>query len=377
MNISHPLLKKIDIENISNIDIAVQKITDLNLKCKIYNDCIIVKYPKSLKYTNEDYILNSRGIIIDFTNKKIINRSITGAISYEEFINGPGKEWDNIVIEKCLDGVLLNLYYHLGKWNISTKFCVDADESKFKSNKTYRELLDEVMPDCFSQLDKSYTYSFLLQHCDSRNISVISRNKLFHLESTNNVTGDKVQISIPGIDTIEVLKYKDVINKLSVNSYDELTKYVSKLNWSIPGVMLYTKDRKYRAKITNKNFERVGKLVENQSNLKYLLLESLFKKNNLTDLLKYYPEYSALAVEVNNAFTNFAINAHNYYISCKVKRQLIDLPNQYKKHICDLHNIFKNKRSEKDKKFKITFNIVCETMRSYDTPYLYSILFPK
>jgi len=377
MNIAHPLLTKIDINNISNIDIAVKKIEDLGLKCKIYNDCIIVKYPKSLKYSKQDYILKSRGIIIDFTNKKIVNQSINGSITYKDFIEGPGQNWDDIVIEKCLDGILFNVYYYADKWNVSTKFCVDADESKYKTKKTYRQLLDEVMPDCFDQLDKSYTYSFLLQHCEARNVSTIVRNKLFHLESTNNITGDKVQINIPGINSVEILKYGKHINTLSVHSYKDLEKVVSSWNWSMPGVMLYTKDRRYRAKLSNCNFERVHSIVANQPNIKYLILESMYKKKNLPELLKYFPEYSALSVEVNNAFNTYAINAHRFYITCKVKNNHVELPKQYRKHICDLHNTFKYQRSLLNKTFKITYNIVCDTMREYDTAYLYSILFTK
>ena len=38
MNIQHPLLKKIDILSLDNIDSAVTKIKELGLNCKIHND---------------------------------------------------------------------------------------------------------------------------------------------------------------------------------------------------------------------------------------------------------------------------------------------------------------------------------------------------
>ena len=52
MNIQHPLLSKIDINNIHNIDSAVESIKKLGLKCKVHNDSIIVKYPKNFKFSN-------------------------------------------------------------------------------------------------------------------------------------------------------------------------------------------------------------------------------------------------------------------------------------------------------------------------------------
>ena len=70
MNIQHPLLTKIDIDNITSIDSAVENIKRLGLKSKIHNDTIIVKYPKNLRKSEDDYIRKSRGIIIDFTNNK-------------------------------------------------------------------------------------------------------------------------------------------------------------------------------------------------------------------------------------------------------------------------------------------------------------------
>ena len=132
MNIQHPLLTKIDIDNITSIDSAVENIKRLGLKSKIHNDTIIVKYPKNLRKSEDDYIRKSRGIIIDFTNKRILNRSIEGSIDYDTF-----KEkfpLEEIVIEECLDGTLINVYYN-NKWCVSTKFCVNADEAKLISLK--------------------------------------------------------------------------------------------------------------------------------------------------------------------------------------------------------------------------------------------------
>ena len=58
MNIQHPLLKKIDILSLDNIDSAVTKIKELGLNCKIHNDTIIVKYPKNLKIFCSNLVKN-------------------------------------------------------------------------------------------------------------------------------------------------------------------------------------------------------------------------------------------------------------------------------------------------------------------------------
>ena len=373
MNIQHKLLSQIDIDNICNIDSAVEKIKELGLKCKIHNDTIIVKYPKNLKYSDHDYIRKSRGIIIDFTNKKILNHSIEGCIEYDNFKNR--FNWDDIVIEECIDGTLINVYYN-EKWCVSTKFCVNADEAKFRNSKTFRQLFDSISGDFYHKLDKSYTYSFLLQHNESRNVSVVTRNKIYHLESTNNITGEKVQINIPGINTPEVIKfgrYED-INKFKIGSYDELEEKIKNMPWNYPGVMLYTSDRMYRAKFSNPNFEKVHNLVKNQNNISYIVINSMYKEKNLPELLKYYPEFSEQAVYVNNRMLDYTTKLHELYIKCKVKSVFVELEKNYKKSICDLHNLYKYERTQGNSKFKITYNVVCDLMRTYDPAYIYSLI---
>ena len=106
-------------------------------------------------------------------------------------------------------------------------------------------------------------------------------------------------------------------------------------------------------------------------------MESLYKKCNIKDLLKYYPEYSTKAVEVNTDFNNYAIKLHKLYIKCKVNNVFVDLEKNFKKTICDVHNLFKDERKKNNQSFKITYNHVCNILRNYDTAYLYSIIYPK
>jgi hypothetical protein len=375
MIVQHPLLVKININNCNNIHEAYTRILDLGLNAKIHNTTIIVKYPKTKKYIDADYILQSRGIIIDFTNKSVINSSLHGCLNIEQFYDKI-LNWNSIVIEECLDGTLINLYYH-DKWKLSTKFSIDTEESKFKSHKTFKELFNEINSIDFDILDKSYTYSFLLQHTEIRNVSLVNVNKLYHLESTNNITGEKVEITIPNIEKPKLLKYRDIINILNVNNLSELIIKTNNLPWTNPGYILYSEDRKYRSKIENPNFIKVLNLVKDQSNLKFLILESLYKKCNIKDLLKYYPEYSTKAVEVNTDFNNYAIKLHKLYIKCKVNNVFVDLEKNFKKTICDVHNLFKDERKKNNQSFKITYNHVCNILRNYDTAYLYSIIYPK
>ena len=373
MSNTHPLLEKIDIQNIDNIDDAFLKIKKLGLQTKIYDNKIIIKYPKSMKYSRDDYIRKSRGIILDFDKKKIINTSIEGCLDNSSFFEIV-KDWDDIVIEECLDGVLLNLYYDNDTWKISTKFCVNADESKFRSEKSFRKLFDEINTLDFNTFDKHYTYSLLLQHKNARNISLINQNSIYHLESTNNISNDKIQIKIGEYKYPKILKYQKLINLINVNTFEQLKKNVENLHWCHPGYIIYSKDRNFKTKLENPNFKKVNDLVKDHGDINYLLLDSHYSKKNSDTLLKYFPEYKDKLLKINNAFYDYTLNLHEFYMECKVYRNYVDLERKYKKALCDLHNLFISKRKIGDNHFKITYNEVCKLVSNYDTPYLYSIL---
>ena len=121
-SIKHPLLNKINIEQHQSIEETINILKSLDFKVKQKNNLLIVNYSKKLKKSCQynNYINKSRSIIIDFQTKKIICNSLDGSVDLNYFLSNV--EWNNIVIEDCLDGMLLNLYYHNNHWKLSTKF---------------------------------------------------------------------------------------------------------------------------------------------------------------------------------------------------------------------------------------------------------------
>lgn len=368
----HPLLVKIDLLNTPNIDSAYQKIENLGLLVKKHNNLLIVKYPQSLKNSKEDYIRNSRGIIIDFENKKIVNTSIPGSVSLDYF-KEKVTNFNDVVIEKCLDGTLINLYYYKNKWNVSTKFNINADESKFRSNKTYRQLIDEIINISSLPLDPSYSYTLLLRHKEARNITPIKRNRIIHIESTNTITGEKIKIDL-GLNTPKILKFKNIINKYNFQSYENILNNLEKKNWKCPGYMVYSDDRKYRLKLENPNYEKVKNLTKNQNNIEYIILDHLFKKDDIYELLKYYPEWSQHSIEINTKVTEYINDIYQTYIDYKINKNITNINQKYKKPLYNLHEIYINNKKN-DIYYKISYQDVCTLVRSYDTAYLYSVLF--
>ncbi len=379
----HPLLQKLQIEFLNSNDLSSTKdliynrIIELGLNAKKHGDLIIVKYDKDHKFSKEEYIRCSRGIIIDTNTKKIINASFEGGLDFDEFKNKVN--YKDVVIEKAIDGTMLNLYYYNDKWNISTKFSTNAFESKFRSNKTFGQLLSEVVDIDTLKLDNKFSYSLLLQHIDNRIVSPITENKVFHLESVNIITGEKVfqEIGLPTIDVLYFNGYKD--NQINFKSYDELVSYVNNLDWTIPGIMLYSSDRKWRCKLNNPNYDNVAKLLNNQINISYFALDTFINPNKFetwNELIKFYPEYEPKYSDISNKYNEYLDKLLDYYIRCKVKpeREYIDLPKQFKKSLLEVHNKYKSERSIGNHGYKINRNEIDLILRKFDLPLLYSII---
>ncbi len=377
----HPLLKKIDINSCNladlsaNKDLIFSRIIELGLNAKKHGDLIIVKYNKENKYSDNDYIRCSRGIILDTLTKKIVNYSLDGDISFDNFKNKVN--WSDVVIENVLDGTMINLYYYKDKWNIATKFSSNAYESKFRSNKTFGNLFEEVVDLNNLKLDNKFSYTLLLQHVDNRIVTNIVENKVYYLESVNLTTGEKVFQDI-GLPSVNVLFYNG--KGLNVNSYDELVNYLNnELSWENPGLMLYSKDRKWRCKLKNHKYDYIAGLIQNQINISYLALGTLIstqKQQEWNELIKYFPEYESYYTEIYNKYNTYLDNLLDYYIRCKIKpdREFIDLPKQYKKTLVEVHNRYKQEKSKGNHLYKINRNEIDSILRSLDLPLLYSVI---
>jgi hypothetical protein len=358
-------------KNDNKNDTIISNIDSMGLNYKINNNLIIIKYPKKLKHSDKNYIRNSRGIIVDLNTKKIINSSICGAITYDKFKKN--NNWNNVVIEECIDGTLINLFFYKDSWRLSTKFCIDANNSKFRSNDSFYKLFNDIVDIKTIDFDTKFTYSFVLVHEKNRNITPVYNNTIYHIESTNNLTGERVNIDL-GFLKPKIFKFSNIINTFNINSYEELENFKFK-SWKNPGFMIYNSDRSERTKINNSLFKEIENLIKNQNNFKFIFLKNLNNSDNIQKLLECYPEHKQLYLDLYNLFTTIIMEVHSLYIKIRVNKiNNIKVNKKYKKILYNLHGLYLNK-IKKNTNFKITLKDVRDILLNYDTAYLYSTYF--
>ena len=352
-----------------NVDKALENISNTNIKFKEFGDLVIFNYKN--KYGSE-IERSCRGLIMDKTNKKVVCSPNMGALDLESFIKKVS--FDECVIEQSYEGTLVKSYYYNNRWNISTKFCINSENSKFRSKKSFRQYFDELCNINFDTLDKHFTYSFLLQIPSNRLVTNISEKRLFHIETQNNITGEKINLDI-GVLKPTILKLRDV-DSLGVSSYRGINKELNNLDWNERGFMLYSIDRKYRCSLINNNYKAIYDYIKNQSDIKFLLLESIYYKKNLEKYIQYFPEYKKTEERVRSKFKELVKNLYNLYKEyyCFKTREFSEIPGKKKKILNEIHKIYKT-RHRNDLLFRISLLDVETVLLTESCAYLYTLLF--
>ena len=354
-----------------NIGKSLENLTksDPNIVFKEHDDLVIFKYKN--KYGSE-IERSCRGLIMSKLSKKIVCYSNNGSISFESFIKCV--PFDQCVIEENLEGTLINLYFNNNCWCVSTKFCINAENSKFRGNKSFRQYFDKLCNIDLQVLDPNFTYSFLLQIPDNRLVSNIDSHQLYHIETLNNITGEKILLDI-GVQKPKILKLND-LNSLNLKSYRAVNRELVRLDWVKRGYMMFSKDRKHRCSLINPAYETVLNLIKNQTDIKYIILEGLYYKCNIEDILFYFPEYNNIKIQVSDDLDILVKSMLESYKEayCFKNSEVSDIPKKYKKLLARVHSIYKHNH-QNNILFRIDYSDIKATLLKQKCQYVYTILY--
>jgi len=295
----------------------------------------------------------------------------------------------NIVAEEFVEGTMVNVFwddtikksisrYEFSRWELATRNVIGACTTFYKSynsknvNKTFRVMFLEAMDSCnlkWTDLDKKYCYSFVLQHPDNRIVVPIKKPQLYlvgvfqieHLnedkenkdkENEDKENEDKEeQINVYNIDyeSIHADWKKNgasikVPTKYPINSVKELIETYASMNtpYDIMGVVIHNKETGERTKIRNPVYEEVRQLKGNQPKLQYQYL-CLRKEGKIAEFLNYYPENKKMFYQFREQVHLFTNTLYQNYVSCFIKKEkkLSEYSDQYRTHMYHLHQQYR------------------------------------
>ena len=338
----------------------------------------LIKYNKNSLRNQEDFDTYKLFRSMVFFNDRLMSISPGKSMNYELFK-------DKYVSTECyaeefVEGTMINVYYSAeeNEWHISTRSNLGANNVYFTKGKvekenTFANMFYDVCTDCNVNIElfpKNYCYSFVIQHPNNRIVKRIREKRLYLIE-VNEIEDNNHFNKITDLSELNevFLQNKMTVHfpeKYEFETFEDLEMEVTKFEtFEEVGIMIHSKTDNMRTKIRNPKYECVRRLRGNQPKLEYHFLE--LKKNNKTDeYLKYYDEDTPFFNKYNKKLNEFSNGLLFHYIDCFIRksRHLREFPFEYKNHLYQLHENYKQQRK------KISKRIVNEYIKQLEVPKL-------
>jgi len=362
---------------------------DDDLSMIYYNDSSTTnfdQFDQSIEHSCRSYIIEKNTLrpIASQFNRIIYNEDALQLLT--------NCDWSKVVVQKCYEGTMMLVFYHNNKWYITTRRCLDANESKWINNKSYREMFDEVIANNFTldTLDKRYCYHFVLVHYQNKNIVSYTLEKeykyIYHVMTTEKYTLKEVDYTIENNKILKVKEeYFDNLNSL----YDTL-KQISITDKSLHRITaegyvlkLYNGE-KYKSgfivlKMQTHIYQQIMKIKPNNSNIHQSYLE-LYQKDRLTDFLPYFTRYNKDIINrINKSMQIISQEILELY-HCTRQKQHQDiyknLGEQYKKILYTIHGLYIKNKKKDYKNLQLVNNKISRSINVHDVYHILKVIKP-
>lgn len=356
-------------------------ITSKHLTKKMKDGFTIYKYDKSQVDSTNTGSLGLFRSVCTYDNK-VVCVAPPKSYSFSTFEDKyqSTDDFKQLVFEEFVEGTMINIYYANDDWQLNTRSLVGGRGQFFKGGKSFRRMFLEAMEECsleFSDLNKSYCYSFVFQHPENRIVVPCTTPKLY-LCNVFEIEGTTVKYVDFRSDSALCAKVNVPTQYGGFDNWDSVKRqFASAVEETVPyyimGVVIYDKTTMVRTKLRNPTYETVRNLRGNEPKSQFQYY-SLRKQGIVKDFLKYYPEYREEFARLRSQVHDFTLNLHQNYIDCFVfkKQGLKEYPYQYKSHMYALHKKYLEELMH-EKKF-VTKYVVMDYVNSLEPPRLmYSI----
>lgn len=288
----------------------------------------------------------------------------------EEVLNLLNPNLENVIVQKCYEGTTLLVFNHNNKWFISTRKCIDASESTWVKNQSYKELFEETIGEnIYNVLNPNYCYVFILVHYKNKNI--VNYNQPFKYQNRyykhlylssvtikgtfDEITLNRNQYNLPNVLWTEEIKFQNVeemLNNLKTNNdRDVASKNITTEGYAMKIYSDSNKQGKFIiGKLQTEIYRYIMNSKPNVQNVYQIYLE-FYKQDKLTELLPYfYKGKNSIVLKIHNSMKILTKEMLELYHMTRNKRNeaLYELmPKIYKKVLYDLHGLYiKNKKGD-------------------------------
>jgi hypothetical protein len=339
-----------------NFDKFKSEFENTNLLIKEKDDLAIVYYENMghpitcLEQMTRSCIVDTKTmkVLVSQQNNIVYNQSADAIL--KEYAEYTAQSFDDmwkqhVVVQECIEGTLISLFYHNGTWHTSTRRCIDAAMSQWGS-KTYREMFDELLDVDIDSHNKNHSYVYILVHNENNNIvrRNSSENKLILCSEME--VGSLTEIRQT---TIRSLKYdyrtmKSELTKMDMR--DRKSRTVSNEGFV---VKLYEgelyKSNYMILKYQTDLYTKIAEIKPNTCDVQMILC-GLYQQDKLFEYGKYITTDASLIASIPPLFKDLANKFLSVY-SCTRNKKNPDfysgLGPEFKKSLFQLHGKFVNR----------------------------------
>jgi len=304
------------------------------------DDLYLVKYVKSQSNMENLDVVKCRGMILRRSDNQLVcfPPMKSSFIPPEELSK---LDFNQLSFEDFVDGTMINVFYHNGKWMIATRSYLNAT-CKFYSHRTFADLFNEALDFNLSDLDKNNCYSFVLQHPENRIVTKYEKPSVT-LVCARNINGLSVNnLNIYQIQ-IELMESGVNINtpaKFNMINIETIFSYMANLNYQKQGIVIKMEYNGYpvRFKVRNMSYNYVKNMRGNNKNIKFLFY-NLRKSGSIKEYLQYFPEYDKGFNYYQTEIHQVTKKLFKYYHNCYVKKSESkdNIPYEFKPLCYELH----------------------------------------
>lgn len=277
-----------------------------NITIKSNDNYYILSYKQESSDFNNKIVRECRGIILCKKTLEIVCRPFNKFGNYGESY-APIINWETAKVQEKIDGSLIKVWKHEGKWNISTNNTIDAFKTllpiKYADCKTFGEAFMKAIKGKINleNLNENYTYMFELIGPYNKIIVSYKDLDIYHIGTKNTKTGNELDINI-GIQKPKLYKF---------NSLEETIENGYNLSSNKEGYVVVD-DKWNRLKIKSAKYINSSRLDGDKFTLKKAI--KIILEGEQEEFLTYFPIYNKLFNELTNKINKIKLQLNKILI---------------------------------------------------------------
>lgn len=289
------------------------------------------------KCTNADspMIKNCRSLV--FTTGETGPRLVSRGFPYADEYTASSPELPSVLADfksylftPAYEGTLLRMFFHNGKWYLTTNRKLSAYHSKWSSKDSFGTIFEKAleslgmtMESLQGKLCQDRQYMFLVRNTfENRIVSDPPQGtepKVYHVgtfvSGQSSLYSETERVTIPGFPGPSPLKFPDLPSLLSFVCGMSPKKF--------QGVIAHGPDGT-QIKILNDEYHKLAQVRGNCSSVKFRYLEGRMDRDTVTNLYAMYPEMIPVFEEYESILHDIAGYIHKAYL-----RRFVTKPKQY------------------------------------------------